>query len=140
MSDLLRIFLVFFIPLATAIVGQRLLLEGKMDGLADMVKRFRDLPVMCGRRWVVTSPLVTLIRSGDDWRYNVPISVGAVLEFCGWAGVERDEPMASFMSPDLPNWIVFIPYPKLGQWCREISPQPAVKVRIVDDCDDGEAE
>jgi hypothetical protein len=125
MADLLAIFAVFFVPLALAIVGQRLFLGGAMDVL--------NLPVMSGRRWVVTSPLMTLVRCGDEWRYNLPISMGSVLEFCGWAGVHRDEPMASFMSPDLPDWIVFIPYPKLGQWCREIGPAP-IKVRIVDDC------
>jgi hypothetical protein len=101
---------------------------------ADALSRLNSLPVMVGRRWQVIAPMMTLVRCQDDWRYNVPISMGAVLEFCGWAGIDRGEPMASFMSPDLPDWLVFVPANKLIQWCREIAPLPAVKVRIVDDC------
>lgn len=142
MSELLAIFTVIFVPLAIGVIGQKLLLS--RGGIMSPLEKLQSLPAMVGRRWMVVSPLVTLVRRDDEWRYDLPISAGAVLEFCGWAGIDRGEPMASFMSPDLPEWIVFIPESKIGQWCKEIAPLPVVgqvKVRIVDDCDcDGEGE
>lgn len=142
MRELLAIFVVIFVPLTIAVIGQKLLhlLHG---GTMSPLERLHNLPVMAGRRWVVTAPLTTLVRRNDEWRYNLPISAGSVLEFCGWAGVDRDEPMASFTSPDLPQWIVFIPESKIAKWCREIQPAsvvPAVKVRIVGECETGEGE
>ncbi len=92
-----------------------------------------DLPNYCGRRWQTTQPVITLVRRGDCWMYGEYVDMGVTLEFCGWAGLDRAEPMASFTSDDLPGLIVFLPPSKLGQWCRELTRQESdpVKVRIV---------
>lgn len=94
------------------------------------------LPNCIGRRWMVSAPLQTMCRQGGVWHYR-PVAIGTVLDFAGWAGLDRSEPFAGFTSPDLPGWTVYLPPGKLGKWCREIdAPEPvkaeAVKVRIAD--------
>jgi hypothetical protein len=108
-----------------------------------------DLPNWIGRKWIAKVPFCTVVREGATWRYGFLVDLGAVLEFAGWAGTDRGEPFASFVTPDKPGCVVFLREKDLARWCVEIpasvvasvgevvGEQP-VKVRIVDDCDSGE--
>jgi hypothetical protein len=105
--------------------------------------KLRELPNYAGRKFVTRGPVCTLTRVCDQWSYCYTIDMGTVLQFTGWAGLDRDEPMAGFVSDDLPGMLILMPPSLLKKACSELVEaklvQP-VKVRIVDECGEGEGE
>lgn len=109
-----------------------------VQAFVDPAGKLRELPNLIGRRWQAREPFQTMCRRGPVWHFR-DIDMGTVLEFAGWAGLQRSEPFAGFTSPDLPGWTVYLPPGKLAKWCRELEPE-VVKVRIADECESGEGE
>lgn len=115
-----------------------------IQAFVDPAGRVRELPNYIGRSWQTTRPIITLLRQGACWKYGEPVSMGTVLMFSGWSGLDRTEPLASFVSADMPGVIVFLPPSKLKEWCREVvdaelvEVSEVVKVRVADSCGEGE--
>ena len=114
-----------------------------VHAFVDPAGKLRELPNYVGRSWQTKVPVITLCRKGNCWLYGEYVDMGVTLNFAGWSGLDRSEPLASFTSKELPGLIVFLPPSKLEQWCRELLVEETgepVKVRIADECESGEGE
>ena len=120
-----------------------------VHAFVDPAGKLRELPNYVGRSFITVAPICTLTRVDADWSYCVTIDMGTVLAFVGWSGLDRTEPLAGFISDDLPGVLIYMPPSLLKAACAELidaeligekSSEQPVKVRIADECESGEGE